>query len=125
MSKVGLRLHVEDVVWTAWSDSSEQGRIYVPVIVPGATGNEVKLTVRPTIPIAYVVFSIENTSGVVLKPESSIRVENDPDKRAEPITMVIPAGKPELVVVKVIAVGNSGETQVASVQLVRPGGTGH
>jgi hypothetical protein len=124
MSKVASRLRVEDVAWSAWSDSSEHGRTYVPVIMPSAAGGEVKLMVRPTIPVAYVVFSIENTSGGVVKPEASLRMENDPDRRAEPVTLVIPPGKPELVVVKVIAVGNSGVTQAVSVRLIRPGGSG-
>jgi hypothetical protein len=124
MSKVTPRLRAEDVAWTAWSDSSQYGRTYVPVIMPGAAAGEVELTVRPTIPIAYLIYSVENPAGAVLKPETSIAVESDPERRAEPMVLAIPAGRPELVVVKVIAVGNGGETQAASVRLVRPGGAG-
>jgi hypothetical protein len=125
MSKVASHLRMEDIAWAAWSDSSENGRTYVPVIAPGATSGKVNLLVRPTIPTAYVVFSIENLAGGVIKPEASLRMVNDPDKRAEPVTLAIPAGKPELVVVKVVAVGNSGVTQAAVVRLIRPGGSGH
>ena len=124
MLKVSPRLLAEDVAWNAWSDSSEHGRIYVPLIMPGATGGEVQLMVRPTIPVAYVIYSIEDPSGAVLKPEASIPEESDPNRRAEPITLAIPAGRPELIVVKILAVGNNGRTQVASVRLIRPGGSG-
>jgi hypothetical protein len=124
MSKVEPRLRADDVAWIAWSDSSQDGRIYVPLVMPGATGGDVELTVRPTIPIAYVVFSVEDLSGAVVKKEASVQADSDPKKRGAPMTLVIPAGRPELVVVKVIAVGNSGRTQTASIRLVRPGGAG-
>lgn len=125
MLKITSPLRAEDIAWIAWSDSNQHGRTYVPVVMSGATVGEVELIVRPTIPIAYVVYSVEDPSGTVVKPKASIRVASDPDKRAAPVSLVIPAGRPELVVVKVLAVGNSGETQSASVRLVRPGGARH
>lgn len=125
MSRVELNLRAEDVAWSAWSDSSQDGRTYVPVVMPEASGGDVELTVRPTIPVAYVVYSVKDASGGLVKGEATIRAESTPDRRSAPMTLVIPAGKPELVVVKVIAVGNNGRTQAASVRLIRPGGAGH
>lgn len=120
MPKVGSSLRAEDVAWSAWSDSSRDGRTYVPLVMPGGAGGDVEVTVRPTIPCAYVLFSVEDANGAVIKPEASV----EPKKRGAPVTLVIPAGQPELVVVKIIAVGNSGRTQAASLRLVRPGGAG-
>lgn len=124
MSKREQNLRMEDVAWSAWSDSSEDGRTYVPVVMPGASGGDVELTVRPTIPVAYVVYSIKDASGGVVQGETTIRAESTPETRSAPMTLPIPAGKSELVIVKVIAVGNTGRTQVASVRLFRPGGAG-
>jgi hypothetical protein len=122
MLKVRPSLSAEEVAWMAWSDTSQDGRTYVPLQMPGAASRGVELTVRPTIPVAYLLFSIEDPGGKVLQRQTSLRFANDPAKRAAPIPLLIPAGMPQLVVVKVAAVGNSGATQVADVRLVRPAG---
>lgn len=124
MSKIKPNLRAEDVAWSAWSDSSPDGRTYVSLLMPNAAAGGVEITVRPTIPFAYVVFSIRDTSGNVLQKKTSVNVDDIRDKRGAPVTFAIPAGKPELVVVQVTAIGNSSKTQVARVRLVRPGGTG-
>lgn len=125
MSKVAPRLRAEDVAWISWSDSSVDGLTYIPVIAPGSIAGKVEVTVRPTIPVAYVIFTVEDTRGAVIHPKANVKMESNPEGRALPMTFVIPAGEPELVVVRVTAFGNSGRTQVARFRLVRPKGAKH
>jgi len=120
MLEIGGGLRAEEVAWVAWSDTSQDGRTYVPLVVPGAAGGDVEVLVRPTIPVAYLLYSVEDLKGAVIAPEASVDGDPDPRKRGIPMTLVVRAGRPELVIVKVTAVGYNGKTQTASLRLIRP-----
>ena len=108
----------EDVAWTAWVDSSTDGRTYFPVVPFGSSGHGVEITVRPTIPTAYVLYSVMSDSGQELAPEQ--KVQHESYELGEPVAFSVGASAP-VVLVKVIAVGNGGRTQVARIRLSHPG----
>lgn len=119
MPRMTPRLHAEDVAWAAWSESPRSGRTYLPVVALGAAaGGAVQIIVRPTISTAYVTYTLLSASASVLVPETDIA---DNIKQGQPVSVTVPVGSPRPVVAKVVAVGNDGDTQVASVRLVRPG----
>lgn len=120
MLKIGAGLRAEEVAWVAWSDTSRDGRTFVPLVMPGVSGGDVEVTVRPTIPVAYLLYSVKDPKGAVIAPEASIDGDPDPRKRGIPMTLVVRAGRPELVIVTVIAVGYNGGTQTVSLRLIRP-----
>lgn len=112
-------LTAEDVSWLAWSESREVGQIHAPVSQEVSAGGDVTVTVRPTIKAAYLLHEVESLEGRVLTP---LAQSAGHAKRGEPISIVIPAGEPRLVVVRLTAVSAAGQTQVATVKLVRPAG---
>jgi hypothetical protein len=120
MNRVVPRLSAGDVAWSAWSESSRYGRLYLPVIPAGiAYRGNVEITVRPTMATSYVTYSVASSSGAALTKEMSVP---GPVKIADPVSISISPGTPQIIVVKVLAIGSDGEMQAASIRLVRPPG---
>jgi hypothetical protein len=113
-----LRLRADEVAWLAWRDTAN-GTLYVPVIAGGAKPRALQIMVRPTFPSAYLVYSIRAESpDRELQPEKTIKGNDEP---GEPVSLVIEAGEPRIVVITVTAVAEYGETQTAIIRVVRPG----
>lgn len=113
-----LQLCAENVAWLAWKDNPT-GTLYVPVIEGGAKPRALEITVRPTFASAYLVYSIRAESpDRELQPAKIMKGNDEP---GEPVSLAIEAGEPRIVVVKVTAVAEHGETQTAIIRVVRPG----
>jgi hypothetical protein len=113
-----LSLLAKDVAWVAWRPTPE-GPLYLPVVAVGATPGALEIIVRPTFAAGYVVYSI-HTPG---PPKNEIQKQIDlPGTKApgDPVTFTIPPGPLGLIVVEVTAVAEDGETQAASIRVMRP-----
>ncbi len=112
-------LQADGVAWSAWSDDSDNGVTYFPVITPGAHAGNVEILVRPTMATAYVTYTLLNDAGIELAPKARASLPKTSDL-ATPVPITIPAGEPRVIRVKILAMGRSGDTQVAMIRLVRP-----
>jgi hypothetical protein len=111
-----IQLKAEDVAWAAWSDL-RTGRIYVPVVASGSAPRGLEIIVRPTFAAGYLVYSIRTPAGF-LKKDAVLKGTSTP---GAPVTLLVDGGEPRLITVEITAVAEDGETQVASIQVLRPG----
>ena len=120
MTKMAPPLRVEQVAWSAWSDTKTSGRIFVPVVAAGAAPGDVQITVRSPSAVAYLYYSVESVNRDVLIPDKNVD-SNPKDRVGTPISFVIPRGDPALVVVKITAYSSDGTMPTAVIYLIRPG----
>lgn len=112
-----MSLTADKVTWLAWSETSRSGPVYVPVAGRGLTNGNVTVTVRPTLKAAYLVHRIKADDGTELTPWTE---SPGHARRGLPISIIIRAGEPRLVVVEIKATSRQGDVQVCSLRLVRP-----
>jgi hypothetical protein len=111
-------LRAEEIAWAAWRDVPE-GKLYVPVVAAGAKAGAVEIIVRPTFTASYVVYSL-HTPGTPERELQKRTVLKGTTRPGEPVTLTIPPGQPDEIVVNVMAVAEDGDTQAATFRVLRP-----
>jgi hypothetical protein len=117
MPRTSPVLTAKDVAWAAWAESSQYGKTYYPVVSAGPVWPYVEITVRPTIRVASINYTIADSLGGIVVKNTPLQ---GPARLGDPVSFTVPAGSPALVVARVVAVGNTGKTQVASIRFYRP-----
>jgi hypothetical protein len=117
MAQASPRLSAGEIAWSAWTDDTASGRTYHPVI-SGSQWSYVEITVRPSISVASINYSAVDLNNKTIVAQTTVA---GPAKRGDPVAIKVPGGPPAIVVVKIVAVGNTGATQAAGFRMYRPG----
>ena len=110
-------LNPMDIGWAAWADSVQSGKTYYPIVIGPQILPYVEITIRPTIRVVSISYTLKDTSGTILIPTKLIP---NPTKLRGSVSFTVPNGRPAIVVAQIIAVGNAGNTQGVTLRFQRP-----
>jgi hypothetical protein len=104
------------IEWSAWEDTTAQGRVYFPIFVTSTRTDQITIDARPAIRTNYVTFEVSNDSdGRRVAAGSLPGVE-----QGTIVTLPLPAASAALLTVTVTAVGSGGRTQAATIRVALP-----
>ena len=113
-------LDLAAVGWLAWVDS-DSGARYLPALDGSVSAEAIRITVRPGIHTAYVLYSVEDASGEGLVEQTE--ADRDVDAHTN-VAFSIPGRGPSPILVKILAVGKAGRRESAGLWIERRGPSG-